>query len=295
MRVTFNQLHGGVDQINIAAAQFTEAQRQVSTGQRIRTASDDPAGAQQVILEQSNVDALDAYTSASGSASARLSALDSTLGNIGDQLSAAMTALQSSIGSTATQPVRDAAAATFRGIRDGIASAVNTSLDGQHLFGGTASNVAPYAQVSGAWTYQGDGQQAAVAIGSGRTVAVTVDGQSVLKGSDATDVLTLLDGLATAAQTNDSATLQAGVDQLKHAFDRATRAQSQIGYDEASVADVADRTATLRTAADARLSAVKDANMVEAISRMSKAQTAYQAALGAAGAASKMSLMDYIR
>jgi flagellin-like hook-associated protein FlgL len=35
--------------------------------------------------------------------------------------------------------------------------------------------------------------------------------------------------------------------------------------------------------------------MVEAISRMSKAQTAYQAALGAASAASKVSLMDYVK
>ncbi|MFN7980604.1 MAG: flagellin [Vicinamibacterales bacterium] len=295
MRVTFKQLHGGIDQVNVAASQFTQAQWEVSTGKRLRVPSDDPSGTQRAVLEQSNIDSLDAYSSAAGSASARLTALDTTLGSIGDQISAALTALQSSLGSTATQPVRDAAAATFKGIRDGVASAINSSVDGARLFSGTKSNVASYAQVSGAWTYQGDSQQATVAIDNNRNVGVSVDGQSILKGSDAADVLTTLDNLATAAQNNDQTTLKAGVQLLKNAFDRATRAQSQVGYDESNVAQSTNQIATLRTAAVARLSTAQDTNMAEAITRMAKAQTAYQAALGAVGAASKLSLMDYIR
>ena len=86
--------------------QFTQAQWEVSTGKRLRVPSDDPSGTQRAVLEQSNIDSLDAYSSAAGSASARLTALDTTLGSIGDQISAALTALQSSLGSTATQPVR---------------------------------------------------------------------------------------------------------------------------------------------------------------------------------------------
>ncbi len=70
---------------------------------------------------------------------------------------------------------------------------------------------------------------------------------------------------------------------------------SYATYDETNVAQSADRMQTLRNAAGARLSAAQDTNMAEAISRMSKAQTAYQAALGAVGASSKLSLMDYIR
>lgn len=295
MRVTFKQLHGGIDQVNVAASQFTQAQWEVSTGKRLRVPSDDPSGTQRAVLEQSNIDSLDAYNAAAGSASARLTALDTTLGAIGDQLSAALTALQSSLGSTATQPVRDAAAATFKGIRDGIASAINSSVDGARLFSGTKSNLASYAQVSGVWTYQGDSQPASVAIDNNRKVGVSVDGQSILKGTDANDVLTTLDNLAAAAQSNDQTTLNAGVQLLKNAFDRATRAQSQVGYDESNVAQSASQISTLRAAATARLSAVQDTNMAEAITRMAKAQTAYQAALGAVGASSKLSLMDYVR
>jgi len=295
MRVTFKQLHGGIDQVNVAAAQFTQAQWEVSTGKKLRVPSDNPTATQRAVLEQSTIDGLDAYSSAAGSASARLTALDTTLGSIGDQLSAALTALQSALGSTATQPVRDAAAATFKGIRDGVASAINSSVDGARLFSGTKSNVASYTQVSGTWTYQGDSQQATVAIDNNRNVGVSFDGQSVLKGTDANDVLTTLDNLAAAAQSNDQTTLKAGQQLLKNAFDRATRAQSQVGYDESNVAQSTNQIATLRTAATARLSSAQETNMAEAITRMAKAQTAYQAALGAVGSSSKLSLMDYIR
>ena len=87
----------------------------------------------------------------------------------------------------------------------------------------------------------------------------------------------------------------AGVAQLKNAFARATRAQSQVGYDEDSVADRGDQLASQRLSATSRLSEDREVNMAEALTRMSKAQTAYQAALGAVAATSKQSLMDYIR
>lgn len=295
MRVTFNQLRDGLTQINAAAEEFAQAQWQVSSGLRMRAPSDDPAAAQRAVLDQGSVDALDAYKSVSGSASTRLSALDSTLGAIGDKITAAMTALQSSVGSTATQAVRDAAAIALKGTRDAIIGDINSSINGTRLFGGTNSNVDPYAFVSGAWTYQGTNQSTTVAVGPNTKVAITVDGQSILKGSDSTDLLSLLDQLSTAAQTNDSTTLLAGVDKLKNAFARTTRAQSQVGYDEVAVSDRSDQIASQRLAATTRLSEDQEVNMAEALTRLSKAQTAYQAALGAVATVSKQSLMDYIR
>ena len=295
MRVTFNQLHDGIQQINTAAEAFADAQWQVSTGLRLRAPSDDPAAAQRAVLDQASIQALDAYKSVSGSASTRLTALDTTLGGMGDKITAAMTALQGSLGSTATQTVRDAAAITFQGIRDAIVADINSSVNGTRLFGGTGANQPPYAKVSGAWTYQGTSQAATVAIGPNTKVAITFDGASILKGSDATDVLSLLDSLATAAQAGDATTLLAGQNLLRNAFARVTRAQSQVGYDEVSVADGEEWLSSRRLSAITRLAEDREVNMAEALTRMSKAQTAYQAALGAMASISKQSLMDYIR
>jgi flagellin-like hook-associated protein FlgL len=51
----------------------------------------------------------------------------------------------------------------------------------------------------------------------------------------------------------------------------------------------------LRLASLKRVSADEDANLVEAISSMNRASTAYRAALGAVGAAANQSLLDYLR
>ena len=55
------------------------------------------------------------------------------------------------------------------------------------------------------------------------------------------------------------------------------------------------RLATLRLASVAQLSKDRDANVVEAIAKMNQAQITYQAALGAVSAASKVSLLDYLK
>jgi flagellar hook-associated protein 3 FlgL len=295
MRVTFNQVRDGLDSINTAAEQFAQAQWQVSTGLRIRVPSDDPDAARRAITDQSSIDEVDAYKGVSDSASSRLTALDGALGNIVDKITAALVALQSAQGSTATQAVRDAAAATFDGVRDSIAADINTSFGGVHLFAGTKSDQSPYARVSGAWVYQGTNTQATVDTGNGRSVAIGVDGQAILQGGDAQDVLTLLDSLAAAARNNDAPALLAGVAALNNAANRTSRAQGQVGYDETTIADGEQTLTALKLAGAARLSSDREANMAEAMTRMSKAQTTYQAALGAVAASSKVSLLDYLR
>lgn len=295
MRVTFNTVRDGLNSINTASEQFSEAQWQVSTGLRVRVPSDDPAAAQHAIIDQSTIDQMDLYKSASDSAAAKVTAMDSALTNVIDKITQALVALQSSLGSTATQTVRDEAATSLEGIRDAIAADINGSFGGMRLFSGTNSSVAAYVKTAGAWTYQGTNTSMNVDISENRSVTIAMDGESILKGGDPADLLSTLDSLATAARTNDTATLNAGVALINNAFTRATRAQSLIGNDETTLDDTNQRITDLRLSAKARLSADRDANMAEAITRMTKAQNTYQAALGAVAAASKVSLLDYIK
>ena len=295
MRVTFNTIRDGLNSINTAAGQFSEAQWQVSTGLRVRVPSDDPAAAQHAIIDQSTIDQMDLYKSASDSASAKVVAMDSALTDMIDKITKAVVALQSSLGTTATQTVRDEAATSLDGIRDAIAADINSSFGGMRLFSGTNSSVAAYLKSGGTWTYQGTNSSMDVDISENRSVTIAMDGESILKGSDPADLLSTLDSLANAARINDTATLMSGVALLNNAFTRATRAQSLIGNDETTIDDTNQRISDLRLNAQARLSADRDANMAEAMTRMAKSQNTYQAALGAVAAASKVSLLDYIK
>ncbi len=294
MRVTFNALNNGLDAINTAADQFIEAQFQVATGKRLRTLSTDPAASQRSVVERSALANIDSYQAAGSTASSRLATLDQTLSDLVDQITRAQVAASSGHPDTANPTTRAAAATTLAGIRDSIAADINTETQGVYLFGGTITDRPPYVAGGTGWTYQGDATPVSTEVDSGRRVTMTLDGQSILRGSDATDLLTTIDTLVTAVQTGDTPGINTGIDALQRAFERVSRALSLVGTDEVSVEDSGRHLQSLHLAGEKRVSDLEDANLAEAITRMSRAQTAYNAALGAVGTAGRNSLLNYL-
>jgi flagellar hook-associated protein 3 FlgL len=134
-----------------------------------------------------------------------------------------------------------------------------------------------------------------VAISSGNSVTIGIDGESIARGSDAADLFTELDALIAAVQAGDDAGMSSGMAALDRAFQRTVRAQSLVGADQKSVADEQRRIGDLRLASLKRVSKNEDANLAEAITTMAASQTSYEAALQAVGAASRASLLDYLR
>ncbi len=295
MRVTFHSMDAGLEAINRAASQFQKAQLQVATGRRIVVASDDPAGIERVIRGKAEMGTIDAYTKTSDSANARLSVMDTVLSDIVEKLTSATATVASARGSAVPQSARDAAAAALGGIREGLVADFNTTFGGTALFGGSAGAVQPDALVGGVWTYQGNMDEVAVDIGRNRTVSVSVAGQTIAQGADAEDVFTVLDNLVTAVQAGDATAMADGMAALERAFARATRAQGLVGADLRSIEDEQASLSAFRLATKARVAADEDTNVAEAVTEMSQADTAYRAALGAVGAASKVSLIDYLR
>lgn len=295
MRVTFHAIEQGLAAINRAASQFQQAQERMASGRRIVVASDDPAGMERVIRGKAEMGAIDAYARSADSADARLAVMDSVLSDIVEKLTSAKSTVAGARGSAVPQSARDAAAAALGGLRDALVNDVNTSFGNAALFSGSASNVTPYARVAGAWTYQGNSDEVAVDIGRNRSVTIAADGQTIVQGADAEDLFTVLDNLQTAIQAGDQAGMSSGMDALDRAFTRATGAQSLVGTDLRSIEDGQASLASFRLASKKRVSADEDTNAADAITEMSRADTAYRAALSAVGASSKLSLIDYLR
>jgi flagellar hook-associated protein 3 FlgL len=295
MRVIFDVMRDGLSAINTAANQFAKAQQEVATGRRINSVSDDPLGASQAIGEHATMATIDAYTATSNSASAKLSATDNVLAGIVDKLSSAIVTGTSARGSTVDQTARDSAAQAIRGLRDSLVTDFNTTFNGTYLFSGTAVDQPSYAQVGGVWTYQGNADTAQVEVQHGQLVSTTVNGQAVAQGSDTTDVFTTLDQLADAIEAGDDDAITNGLAALDRAFDRTLQAQGRLGAAENSVDDATARLQVLRQAADTRRSTLEDANLAESATKMSQADTAYRAALGAVSSAERQSLLDYLQ
>ena len=295
MALTFDIVRDGIPAINTAQAALAQAQQQVSTGRAWQSVAADPAAASRAVGEHTELSVIDAYKSTANAVASRQSAADSTLTDIIQQLTSAMASLTGAQGSTATQATRDAAADSLTGVRDAIASDVNTTYQGTYIFSGSQVTKAAYANTGGVWTYQGDNTPVSVSINTGTKVADTWDGQAILQGSDSTDLLTTLDTLATAVRSGDAAGMSAGMTALQSAFGRATQAQDRLGTDENSVTNATSRLTTLSLATDTRRSQDEDANMAAAVSQMSQAQTSLQAALATVAHASQLTLFDFLR
>jgi flagellar hook-associated protein 3 FlgL len=295
MRVIFDILRDGLTSINTAASQMDEARLQVSSGRRVLKASDDPLSTQQAIGEHATLGRIDAYRRSADSASARLAATDAVLTSIVDKLTAAIVAGTSARGSEASPDARAAIVQQINGLRDSLVADFNTQFDGSSLFAGTRTDAAAFASIAGVWTYQGDSAAAQIQVDHGRLVAVTFDGQAIAQGSDADNIFTVLDALATAVQAGDGDAIGTAITALERGFDRAVQAQGRLGADERSLDDAAIRLGALRTASETRRSKHEDVNMAEAITRMTQAETAYRAALGAVSSAERLSLLDYLR
>ena len=294
MRIPYDLMRDGLAGINQAAERMAAAQQQVSTGRRLNGAGDDPVAMQQATLVRSGLGAVDAYARSVDSAASALSWADATLSSFGDKLGAAIVAGLSARGNVSASS-RAAAAESIRMLRDGLLSDINTSFNGRAIFSGTQPSPTAYAFVGGAWVYQGNADQMQVEVSKDRLVSVTFNGQELAQGTDTTDVFTVMDQLVTAINAGNNAAIGTALDGLQRAYDRANRVQGRLGADERGLDDAALRLSTLRLAGEARRSKFEDANMAEAITKLTDAQTAYKAALGSVSSTERLSLLDYLR
>jgi flagellar hook-associated protein 3 FlgL len=295
MRVTFRAIDDGLAAITAAAEQFTRAQRQVETGKRMQTASDDPGAALRVIDGRTEMGTIDAYTRSADTASSRIAVLDTVLSSIVDKVTEAQRVLTKARGTTANTAARIAMAAEIQGLRDGLLTDFNTTFRGTYLFSGGEARQTSYVNIAGTWTYQGDATAVAVDIGKNRSATIAVSGEAIAKGADPADIFATLDAMVTAVQAPDEAALAAGMDALTRMFDRTVRAQSLVGVDQAGIDEEKQRLTDFRLASLKRVSVDEDANVALAITEMNQADTAYRAALQAVGASAKVSLLDYLR
>jgi flagellar hook-associated protein 3 FlgL len=229
--------------------------------------------------------------------SSRLTVIDTVLSDMTGKISQGLTTALGANGTDKTALQREAAAQTLIGLRDAILGDFNTSFNGIYVFSGTNSSTPPYslAPVTEAGVYQGNADEATVDVASGRTAKVTYNGQSLAKGTATNDILTEFKSLIDNVRAGNSTQISSGMQALQTALDRISAVQTSVGTQMKSLEELKPQLSEMKLQAETRLDKTENVDMAEAISGMTQAETAYRAALGAAGAATKTSLMDYIR
>jgi flagellar hook-associated protein 3 FlgL len=283
--------------INKASERLLEFQRQVATNKRIEKPSDDPSAAAAATVERARLAGIDRYTEAGNSAQSRLTVTDTALSDLIGQITGAQTTVLAARGSQVTQPQRDALALELTGLRDAMLRDVNTQFRGQYIFGGGTGTIQPYTQDAAGVVsvYQASNVEISVDVDAGHEVGIAFDGQALTRGAAADDLFVVMDRAITAARTGDEPALGTALDDLQRAMERAMSLQSRIGASLRTIEDDRIRLGEAARASKRQISSLEDANMAEAITGMTEAETAYRAALGAAGQLHNLSLMDYLK
>ncbi|MEO8777558.1 MAG: flagellar hook-associated protein FlgL [Rhodanobacter sp.] len=156
-------------------------QNQVSTGQRINVASDDPGGAGQLVSLDHILAANTQYSSNINSANTRLASEQSTLSSVRNLYDSVRSIAIQGINGTLSSSDRAGMATQLGQLRDQLVQLANTpDSNGNALFAGTSTTTAPFVtDASGAVSYSGNDATLMAAAGAGLRIPTSDAGSAV--------------------------------------------------------------------------------------------------------------------
>ncbi|MEW5738130.1 MAG: flagellar biosynthesis protein FlgL [Myxococcota bacterium] len=273
-----------------ARERFEAASREAATGVRVRHPEDDPAAASVMARTISQAGRDGAIAKTLGTASDELAHAELALDGVSAALSRARELAVQLSNATYSANERAAAAQEVNGLFETVLGQLNRKVGHRYVFGGFQDDAPPF-DATGA--YLGDTGVREVEVAPGVTVPASIRADVALKGAGGgVDVLATLQALSTALAANNVAGVQGTLDALDTGIAQVARARSEAGS-HLNVMDAAGAAAlAARTDAQARLSHLADADIIDAASRLAQAERALDAALTAAARTFQPSLLD---
>jgi flagellar hook-associated protein 3 FlgL len=162
--------------------ELADIQRQVSTGRRVATAADDPAGAAQMVLLQQGLDRIENYRANAETARRRLSLEETALDEVTNVLDRVRELTIQAGGAARTAEGREAIAAEARELLANLMDLANSQDgEGRYLFAGSRVQNQPFTAAGGTVSYSGDDGARFQRIGDNRTIAEADAGSEVFQ------------------------------------------------------------------------------------------------------------------
>lgn len=288
LRSTMRELASSLDRLQTS-------QRRLSTGKAYERISDNPRTATDVIFMRGRLQRHDQIARTADDSKARLQLADTTLLGASDiLLRANELAVRAANTGASGSDGRRAIAEEMRSLRDELLSAANSQYLGRSLFAGTAGGEA-YDLDTGA--YVGNDTVEFRTVAENVFVPGNITGPQVFgdPGDPSGDLFAIVDRLATAVDNDDVASIGLEQANLETARTRLGSALAEVGRRVAQIDDIQARGAVEREQLVDRLQSLENVDLAEAVIDVKTNESAYQAALAAAGRAMPPSLVDYLR
>lgn len=300
MRVT-NQmmsasLLGNLNNLRARTASLTE---QISSGDRITRASEDPGAANDVMRAQSRLQVLTQWGSSLEDARHWVRSSESALGGITDLLNKAKEIAMVAANGPLEDSVRQPLAAQADGLLDDLTAALNGKQGDAAMFAGFKTDAAPFVidKTTGTVTYNGDTGAMQRDLGPGVTLTANLDGGRFGTSTDAARPLKavwqLAQDLKLAAGSADA--VRGNLDNLSKALDTAINLRSELGARDQRLEQIETLHKDTYLQLQDVLQQAQGVDMAKALLELGNADTTYRAALQVGARIIPPTLVDFLR
>jgi len=273
----------------------TTATEQLASGLRVNQLSDNPSAVATLVGNHNQAAQDDQFLQNISALQTRLQSADSTLSNVVEVLTRALSLGTEGANGTLSAADRQSVAAEVQGLQSQLAGLANTSYQGTYLFSGTAVTTQPFTlnTVTGAVTYNGNTGVNSVELSNGTSISSGVPGSQLFQNA-AGDAFGALQNLNTALLSGNN--IGAAVTQVGAAI--STLGTQRVFYGNAlnqiSLSENFLNQDKLNLSAQEN--SLVGADLATVASNLAQAQTANQATLSATGRyLSLPTLLDFLK
>jgi len=274
---------------------LADSQRQVSTGKRILTPSDDPVGVSLALGLRRDQKAGEAWGRNIDDSLTWMNTTDRALGQALEVVQRARELAVQGGNGTLSAESRALIASEVEALKGQFVEIGNSSLGGRYIFGGTATDAQPFDPATGTAVVPINTAaiNREVAQGTVMSVNVTADRLQDPPGATA-DVFAVLDGLANALRTSDFDGITQSLGNLDAHQDNISAIRGEQAAKINRLELTASRFEAQKIATGDQLSRLEDVDMAQAITDLSMKETVYRAALSAGARVIQPSLVDFL-
>jgi len=289
-------------------AELTRLQDQVSSGRRLQTPADDPAGTARTLDLREGLAQIQQFERNIQTARSQLDNTESVLNSMTNLL---IRARELSVSADVERDQFDLIQAEVEELFGELLGLANTRTGNRYLFGGFVTDSAPITQ-TGTFTdpapivaYGGDSGVIAASVGINTTIDVNITARELFLGSTDNDDTADGNGVSLFDVLQDLRNRLADpvangeptevLDELDRGLDQVNQLRSRVGSRTNRLDTTLEQLASVRISNERERSDIEDVDFVEAITALQSREAAYQAALSVTARVVQQSLLDFLR
>jgi flagellar hook-associated protein 3 FlgL len=275
------------------------AQRQISSGRKLSTPSDDPDHVSAVLQARADLEQVRQIQKDLSRVKAEVDTAEQALQQTALLLDRVQTLGAQGINGTQTAATRGMIAVELEVIFGQLVNIARSSVDGRYIFSGDSDQVPPYTvdltQPNGVSAYAGSAATRQTRHPSGTTFSIARTAQDIFdSGNPGSSIFAAVNSLRAALQNNDEASMAAAIGNVNGAANHLNQVLASYGSGQNQVQEALNVSSNLEVTLQSELSVIQDADLAAAILELQQGQTAQEAALTSRAQLPRGSLFDYL-